>query len=44
MTVMSFSVFHFNSYQALYTIPTSIVFNLVAFYTQNLMPRILAHV
>ncbi|MCR8860373.1 CPBP family intramembrane metalloprotease [Bacillus pseudomycoides] len=44
VTVMSFSIFHFNSYQALYTIPTSIVFTLVAFYTQNLMASISAHI
>ncbi|KXY14308.1 CPBP family intramembrane glutamic endopeptidase [Bacillus sp. FSL K6-0067] len=44
VTVMSFSVFHFNSYQVLYTIPSSIAFTLLAFYTQNLMASIFAHI
>jgi len=44
VTVMSFSIFHFNSYQALYTIPVSIVLTLITFYTQNLMAGILAHI
>ncbi|HEK9103944.1 TPA: CPBP family intramembrane metalloprotease [Bacillus pseudomycoides] len=44
ITVMSFSIFHFNSYQALYTIPISIVLTLVTFYTRNIMAGIWAHI
>ncbi|WP_176547987.1 CPBP family intramembrane glutamic endopeptidase [Bacillus pseudomycoides] len=44
VTVMSFSIFHLNSYQALYTIPISIVLTLVTFYTRNIMAGIWAHI